>query len=102
GRLAGVLFAFFRVLVPLAGLALLLFVLLLVSMGLPARPDILPLAAALTFALLLMASLFLQRGFWRPFTLVLTGLVLLVLVGFWIFQGGEDRIQHHLIFSLRR
>ncbi len=101
-RIAAALFTFLRVLVPLAGLALVLFILLLlVSVGPPSGPDALvvtlQIAAPLAAGLVLMASLFLPRTFWRPTVLLVTGLVLVALVGFWMIQ--EDQIQHHKVFS---
>jgi hypothetical protein len=103
-RLAGVLFPFLRVLVSLAGLFLFLFILmLLVTVESSAGPDALALtlkiAASLAVGLGLMASGFLPREFWRPTTLLVTGLVLVALVGFWMVEA--DQIQHHKIFTPR-
>jgi hypothetical protein len=102
-RIAGVLFPFLRLLVGLAGLVLcLLMLLLLVSVGplggLDARAATLQ-AVSLTVGLGLMASLFLPREFLRPTVLLVTGLVLVALVGFWMIEA--DQIQHHKMFTLR-
>jgi hypothetical protein len=105
-RLAGVLFAFFRVLVSLAGLALVFFILLLLlGVGPPSGPDALAvtlqIAVPVGVGLGLMASLFLPRAFWRPAVLLVTGLVLVALVGFWIHLGWNDQLQHHKVISSR-
>jgi hypothetical protein len=104
-RFAGVLFPFLRVLVFLAGLCLCLFILLLlvmVTVGPPGGLDTLAvslqLAAALAVGLGLMASVFLPREFWRPTVLLLTGLVLVALVGFWMIEVHQ--IQHYKVFTL--
>jgi hypothetical protein len=102
-RLAGALFPFLRVLLGLAGLFLFLFILLLlVTVGPPGGPDAravgLQIAAPLAVSLGLMATLFLPREFWRPTVLLVTGLVLVALVGFWMIE--VDQIQHHKVFTL--
>jgi hypothetical protein len=103
-RFAGVLFPFLRVLVFVAGLVLCLFIfLMLVTVGLPGGLNALAvglqIAAALAVGLGLMSSLFLPRKFWRPTVLLVTGLVLVALVGFWMIE--VDQIQHHKIFTPR-
>jgi hypothetical protein len=101
-RLSGVL-AFLRVLMSLAGLFLILLMLLsLAAVGpLDGSNVTLQIAALLAIVGLgLMASLFLPRAFWQPAVLLVTGLELLGLVGFWMLQA--DEIQVYAVFRERR
>jgi hypothetical protein len=85
------LLAFLRVVVPLAGLALVLFLgLILYPPGLAPEKSLGTVASLLALPFLLMATLFLRKTVWPAVALILTGLAVLALL--WLLLGliGEN------------